>query len=147
MFLFVVVGNGLVCYIVYCFKYLCIVLNVLIVNFLVIDLFNFLVNMLFFVSFYIFRLDVFKGKWIIYVFFFLYNYIIYLNVLMFMVLMVDCYGVIVFKFWYYFWKIKKKVYCGIVFIWVMGMVLIIFLGFYCDRILFYYEDLFLMEYC
>lgn len=146
MFLFAVAGNGLVCYIVYRFKHLRTVPNALIVNLSVIDLFNSLVNMPLFVSFYIFRLDVFKGKWITYVFSSLHNYIIYLNVLTLMALMADRYGAIAFKFRYHSWKTKKKAYRGIALIWVTGTVLIISLGFYRDRILSQYEDLPLMEY-
>ena len=146
MFLFAVAGNGLVCYIVYRFKHLRTVPNALIVNLSVIDLFNSLVNMPLFVSFYIFRLDVFKGKWITYVFSSLHNYIIYLKVLTLMALMADRYGAIAFKFRYHSWKTKKKAYRGIALIWVTGTVLIISLGFYRDRILSHYEDLPLMEY-
>lgn len=146
MFLFAVAGNGLVCYIVYRFKHLRTVPNALIVNLSVIDLFNSLVNMPLFVSFYIFRLDVFKGKWITYVFSSLHNYIIYLNVLTLMALMADRYGAIAFKFRYHSWKTKKKAYRGIALIWVTGTVFLISLGFYRDRILSHYEDLPLMEY-
>ena len=146
MFLFAVAGNGLVCYIVYRFKHLRTVPNTLIVNLSVIDLFNSLVNMPLFVSFYIFRLDVFKGKWITYVFSSLHNYIIYLNVLTLMALMADRYGAIAFKFRYHSWKTKKKAYRGIALIWVTGTVFLISLGFYRDRILSHYEDLPLMEY-
>lgn len=146
MFVFAVAGNGLVCYIVYRFKHLRTVPNALIVNLSVIDLFNSLVNMPLFVSFYIFRLDVFKGKWITYVFSSLHNYIIYLNVLTLMALMADRYGAIAFKFRYHSWKTKKKAYRGIALIWVTGTVFLISLGFYRDRILSHYEDLPLMEY-
>ena len=146
IFLFAVTGNSLVCYLVYHFKHLRTVPNALIVNLSVIDLFNSLINIPLFAGFYIFRLDVFKGKWVSFAFSSLHNYMIYLNVLTLVALMADRYGAIAFKFRYHSWKTKKKAYRGVALIWVTGTLLITFLGFHRDNALSQYEGLTLIEY-
>ncbi|XP_078352033.1 histamine H2 receptor-like [Oculina patagonica] len=146
IFLVAVTGNGLVCFVVYHFKHLRTIPNILIVNLSLIDLINSLVNMPLFAGFYIFKADVFSGKWISYVFSSLHNYMLYLNVLTLVVLMADRYGAIKFKMRYHAWKTKTKVYQAIAAIWVTGTALIIFLGFRKNRVLSEYEGLPLMEY-
>lgn len=146
IFLVAVTGNGLVCFVVYHFKHLRTIPNILIVNLSLIDLINSLVNMPLFAGFYIFKADVFSGKWMSYVFSSLHNYMLYLNVLTLVVLMADRYGAIKFKTRYHAWKTKTKVYQGIAAIWVTGTVLIICLGFHRHNILSQYEGLPLMEY-
>lgn len=146
VFFCAVIGNGLVCFVVYHFRHLRTVPNILIVNLSLIDLFISVVNMPLFAGFYIFQADVFSGKWISYVLSSLHNYMLYLNVLTLMALMADRYGAIAFKLRYHSWKTKKKAYLGIAAIWVTGTVLIISLGFHRDSILSQYQGLPLMEY-
>lgn len=146
IFLMAVTGNGLVCFVVYHFKHLRTIPNILIVNLSLIDLINSLVNMPLFAGFYVFKGDVFRGKWISYVFTSLHNYMLYLNVLTLTVLMADRYGAIKFKQRYHAWKTKAKVRRAIAAIWVTGTALIAFLGFRRHRILSQYEGLSLLEY-
>lgn len=146
IFLLAVVGNGLVCFVVYHFKQMRTIPNILIVNLSVIDLINSLINMPLFAGFYIFKADVFSGKWTSYVFSSLHNYMLYLNVLSLVLLMADRYGAIKFKFRYHAWKTKTKVYLGIAAIWLTGTALIISLGFRRHIILSRYEGLPLIEY-
>ena len=146
IFLVAVAGNSLVCYIVYHFKNLRTIPNILIVNLSLIDLLNSLANMPLFAGFYIFKADVFSGKWISYVFSSLHNYMLFLNILTLLALMADRYGAIAFKLRYHAWKTKTKVYRGIAAIWTTGTALIVYLGIRRDRILSQYEGLTLMEY-
>lgn len=146
IFLIAVTGNGLVCFVVYHFKQLRTVPNILIVNLSLIDLINSLVNMPLFAGFYVFKGDVFKGKWISYALTSLHNYILYLNVLTLIVLMADRYCAIKFKQRYHAWKTTSKVRRVIVVIWITSTALVVFLGFRRDRILSQYEGLSLLEY-
>ena len=146
IFVIAVTGNGLVCFVVYHFKQLRTVPNILIVNLSLIDLINSLVNMPLFAGFYVFKGDVFKGKLISYVLTSLHNYILYLNVLTLIVLMADRYGAIKFKQRYHAWKTTSKVRRVIAAIWIACTALVVFLGFRRHRILSPYEGLSLLEY-
>ena len=146
IFLLAVAGNSLVCFVVFRFKHLRSVPNVLIVNLSLIDLLNALVNMPLFASFYIVRADVFTGKWVSYVFSSLHNFVIYLNVLSLLVIMVDRYGAIAYGLRYHTWKTKGKACVVIGLIWATGTVLLIFLGILRDHVLSRYEGLKLMDY-
>ena len=146
IFVIAVTGNGLVCFVVYHFKQLRTVPNILIVNLSLIDLINSLVNMPLFAGFYVFKGNVFKGKWISYVLTSLHNYILYLNVLTLIVLMADRYCAIKFKQRYHAWKTTSKVRRAIAVIWMTSTALVIFLGFRRHRILSQYEGLSLLEY-
>ena len=146
IFVIAVTGNGLVCFVVYHFKQLRTVPNILIVNLSLIDLINSLVNMPLFAGFYVFKGDVFKGKLISYVLTSLHNYILYLNVLTLIVLMADRYGAIKFKQRYHAWKTTNKVRLVITVIWITCTALVVFLGFRRHRILAQYEGLSLLEY-
>lgn len=146
IFVVAVTGNGLVCFVVYHFKHLRTIPNIVIVNLSLIDLINSVVNMPLFAGFYIFKADAFSGKWISYLFSSLHNFMVYLNVLTLVVLMADRYGAIKFKMRYHAWKTKTQVYLGIAAIWVTGTALIISLGFHRHRILSRYEGLPLIEY-
>lgn len=146
IFVIAVTGNGLVCFVVYHFKQLRTVPNILIVNLSLIDLINSLVNMPLFAGFYVFKGDVFKGKLISYVLTSLHNYILYLNVLTLIVLMADRYGAIKFKQRYHAWKTTNKVRLVIAVIWITCTALVVFLGFRRHRILSPYEGLSLLKY-
>ena len=146
IFVIAVTGNGLVCFVVYHFKQLRTIPNILIVNLSLIDLINSLVNMPLFAGFYVFKGDVFKGKGISYVFTSLHNYILYLNVLTLIVLMADRYGAIKFKQRYHAWKTTGKVRCAIAGIWITSTTLLAFLALLRHRILSQYEGLSLLEY-
>ena len=146
IFVTAVVGNSLVCFVVYHFKHLRTVPNFFIVNLSVIDFCNALINMPLFAGYYIIKADIFTGNWISYVCSSLHNYMIYLNVLSLLLLMADRYGAIKFKLRYHTWKTKPKAYLGIALIWVSGTVLIIALGFHRHQVLAPYEGLTLLEY-
>lgn len=146
IFVIAVTGNGLVCFVVYHFKQLRTVPNILIVNLSLIDLINSLVNMPLFAGFYVFKGDVFKGKLISYVLTSLHNYILYLNVLTLIVLMADRYGAIKFKQRYHAWKTTNKVRLVIAVVWITCTALVVFLGFRRHRILSPYEGLSLLKY-
>ena len=146
IFIIAIVGNALVCFVVYHFKHLRTIPNFFIVNLSVIDLCNALINVPLFVGYYIIKAEIFRGKWVSYVCCSLHNYMIYLNVLALLVLMADRYGAIKFKLRYHTWKTKSKACLGIALIWILGTVLLIALGFRRDRILSPYEGLSVMEY-
>lgn len=146
IFVIAVTGNGLVCFVVYHFKQLRTIPNILIVNLSLIDLINSLVNMPLFAGFYVFKWDVFKGKWISYLLTSLHNYILYLNVLTLIVLMADRYGAIKFKQRYHAWKTTSKVRRAIAAIWITGTALMAYLGFRRHRILSRYEGLSILDY-
>ena len=146
IFVIAITGNGLVCFVVYHFKQLRTIPNIVIVNLSLIDLVNSLVNMPLFAGFYVFKGDVFRGKLISYVFISLHNYMLYLNVLTLIVLMADRYGAIKFKQRYHAWKTTSKVRRAIAAIWIASTALIAFLGFRRHRVLSQYEGLALMEY-
>lgn len=146
IFLIAVTGNGLVCFVVYHFKQLRTIPNILIVNLSVIDLINSLINMPLFAGFYIFKGNVFRGRLISYVFTSLHNYMLYLNVINLIALMADRYGAIKFKQRYHAWKTMSKVRRAIVAIWIAGTALLAFLSSRRDRMLSQYEGLSLIEY-
>ena len=75
VFVTAIVGNGLVCCVVYHFKQLRTVPNFFIVNLSVVDLCNTLVNMPLFVGYYVIKADIFRGKWVSYVCSSLHNYV------------------------------------------------------------------------
>lgn len=100
------------------------VCNFLIVNFVVVDMLNVVISMLFFLFYMVLEVDWFRGLNFVFVIIFFDCFFMVFNVVLMLSLLVNMYFVIVFDLKYYVWKSNKKVMFCCCMIWFIGIVVL-----------------------